>query len=252
MRRMLCAGLIWRMELRRQSAVEPVVGASEPDLVEFLDHGYPLLVFAAVDSANLTRGGPLMRLEAARQGQVEFSSPAAQQTHLKAGVYYLTRRDGGFVRYVYGEAGVRPSPRWQMSMSPTVVREVDSRQYVTTLDGGTAATFGGRYIFARVDRSTFSAQFLLNYTFKPDLNVDVYAEPFAASGAYGPTGELIAAQTNQLRPFDVPGTRDFNARSFRSNVVLRNGNPAACYSWSGSRIAPRQSLSGRALRLATC
>jgi len=167
-------------------------------------------------------------------------------------VYYLTRRDGGFVRYVYGEAGVRPSPRWQMSMSPTVVREVDSRQYVTTLDGGTAATFGGRYIFARVDRSTFSAQFRLNYTFKPDLNVDVYAEPFAASGAYGPTGELIAAQTNQLRPFDVPGTRDFNARSFRSNVVLRNGNPAACYSWSGSRIAPRQSLSGRALRLATC
>ena len=25
----------------------------------------------------------------------------------------------------------------------------------------------------------------------------------------------------ELRPFDLPGTRDFNARSFRSNVVLR-------------------------------
>lgn len=37
----------------------------------------------------------------------------------------------------------------------------------------------------------------------------------------GPTGELIAARTNQLRPFDVPGTRDFNTRSFRNNVVLR-------------------------------
>jgi uncharacterized protein DUF5916 len=177
--------------------------------------------FGAVDSANLTRGGPLMRLEAARQGQVEVSSPAAQQTHLKAGVYYMTRRDGGSVRYLYGEAGVRPSPRWQMSLAPTVVREVDSRQYVTTLDGGAAATFGGRYIFARVDRSTLSTQFRLNYTFKPDLNVDVHAEPFAASGAYGPTGELIAAQTNELRPFDVPGTRDFNARFFRSNVVVR-------------------------------
>src|SRR5262245_18258075 len=32
------------MELRRQCAVEPVVAASEPDLVEFLDYRYPLLV----------------------------------------------------------------------------------------------------------------------------------------------------------------------------------------------------------------
>jgi hypothetical protein len=177
--------------------------------------------FGAIDSANLTRGGPLMRLAAARQGQVEVASPAAQQTHLKAGVYYTTRRDGGSLRYLYGEAGLRPSPRWQMSIAPTVVREVNTRQYVTTLDGGSAATFGGRYIFARVDRSTVSAQFRLNYTFKPDLNVDVYAEPFAASGAYGPPGELIAPRTDELRPFDVAGTRDFNARSFRSNVVLR-------------------------------
>ncbi len=177
--------------------------------------------FGAVDSANLTRGGPLMRLEAARQEQLEIASPTAQQTQGKAGVYYMTRRDGGWLRYLYGGVGVRPSPRWQMSISPTVVREVDSRQFVTTLDGGPAATFGGRYIFAHVDRSTYSAQFRLNYTFKPDLNIDLYAEPFAASGAYGPTGELVAPRRSDLRPFDVPGSRDFNARSFRSNVVLR-------------------------------
>src|SRR5262245_16096270 len=36
---------IWRMELRRQCTVEPVVAASESDLVEFLDHGHPFLVF---------------------------------------------------------------------------------------------------------------------------------------------------------------------------------------------------------------
>jgi hypothetical protein len=177
--------------------------------------------FGAVDSANLTRGGPLMRLEAARQAQLEIASPAAQQTQGKAGVYYMTRRDGSWVRYLYGGVGVRPSPRWQMSISPTVAGEVDARQYVTTLDGGPAATFGRRYIFARVDRSTYSAQFRVNYTFKPDLNIDVYAEPFAASGAYGPTGELAAPRRSDLRPFDVPGSRDFNARSFRSNVVLR-------------------------------
>ena len=177
--------------------------------------------FGAIDSGNLTRGGPLMRLEAARQGQVEIASPAAQQTNMKAGMYLTRRRDGGSLRYVYGGAGVRPSPRWQVSISPTAVHEVDASQFVTSLDGGSAATFGRRYIFARVDRSTYSAQFRLNYTFKPDLNVDVYAEPFVASGAYGPTGELVAPRSSELRAFDVPGNRDFNTRSFRSNVVLR-------------------------------
>jgi hypothetical protein len=49
----------------------------------------------------------------------------------------------------------------------------------------------------------------------------VYAEPFAASGAYGPTGELIAREPTSSGPSMFRGTRDFNARSFRSNVVLR-------------------------------
>ena len=43
----------------------------------------------------------------------------------------------------------------------------------------------------------------------------------SASGAYGPTEELAAPRSSELRPFELPGERDFNARSFRSNVVLR-------------------------------
>jgi hypothetical protein len=68
---------------------------------------------------------------------------------------------------------------------------------------------------------TLSTQFRLNYTLKPDLTVDLYAEPFAASGAYSRMGELVAPRSSELRPFDVPGNRDFNAKSFRSNIVLR-------------------------------
>jgi len=76
-------------------------------------------------------------------------------------------------------------------------------------------------VFASVNRATYSTQWRVNYTFKPDLTLDVYAEPFAASGAYGPTEELAAPRSSELRPFELPGERDFNARSFRSNVVLR-------------------------------
>ena len=84
----------------------------------------------------------------------------------------------------------------------------------------------------------------MNYTFKPDLTLDVYAEPFAASGRYSGIGELVAARSRALRRYGTDGTtavtlndgslqvtdgpatfvlnnRDFNALSFRSNVVLR-------------------------------
>jgi hypothetical protein len=65
----------------------------------------------------------------------------------------------------------------------------------------------------------------LNYTFKPDLTLDFYAEPFAASGHYNQFGELAAARGRLLLPVDPAATeldeRDFTVRSFRSNLVLR-------------------------------
>jgi hypothetical protein len=76
------------------------------------------------------------------------------------------------------------------------------------------------------------------------VNLDLYMEPFAASGRYSDYGELTAARARTLRIYGTEGTtiarlpdgsfvvtdgaatftlpnRDFNVRSFRSNVVLR-------------------------------
>ena len=62
----------------------------------------------------------------------------------------------------------------------------------------------------------------MNYTFKPDLTLDFYGEPFAASGRYDHLGQLVAARARGTSPLDaaLPG-RDFNVQSFRSNLVLR-------------------------------
>ncbi len=132
----------------------------------------------------------------------------------------------------------------QLSLTPVYEREVNPRQYVTTRTGGRPETYGSRYIFSFIDRTTISTQVRVNYTFKPDLNLDVYAEPFAASGRYYDFGELLAARSRFLRVYGTDGTtieapgdgsrivgdgagmftlanRDFNVRSFRSNVVLR-------------------------------
>ena len=85
---------------------------------------------------------------------------------------------------------------------------------------------------------------LLGLTIKPDINLDVYAEPFAASGHYYDYGELLEPGSRDRLKYGTNGTvvavnpdgsqvvnvggstfnlrnRDFNTLSFRSNVVLR-------------------------------
>ena len=75
------------------------------------------------------------------------------------------------------EISLIPAPRWQLSFGPSYERRVDSRQYVTRESGGSPATFGDRYIFAFTDRTTLAIETRLNFTFHPDLNLELYAQP---------------------------------------------------------------------------
>ena len=63
----------------------------------------------------------------------------------------------------------------------------------------------------------------LNYTFKPDLNLDFYAEPFAASGRYNTFGELAAARSRLLLPVDPAGTALADQRLQRAVVPQQPG-----------------------------
>jgi hypothetical protein len=174
----------------------------------------------------LTRGGPSMARLSGWETELEVESSEAAQTRGNLAVTY-GRTDEGGLNYV-SEAGltIRPGPQWQLSVTPRYERTVDPRQYVATRGGGREATFGSRYIFGHIDRSTYSTQLRMNYTFKPDLNLDFYGEPFAASGHYQSLGELLAAGSSVLLPvdrsaLDLDDDLDFSVRSFRSNLVLR-------------------------------
>lgn len=162
------------------------------------------------------------------------------------GVDVNGRRDenGGWERNVEMSFSLRPGDRWEMSFDPLWSRGTDARQFVTTESSGRAETFGTRYVFAHVDLSEISAQFRLNYTFTPNLTLETYVEPFAASGRFHRFGELLAPRRRELLVYGTGGTtivrnpdgmhmvtdgsdtfdidnEDFNERSYRSNIVLR-------------------------------
>ena len=195
--------------------------------------------------SRLTRGGPIMTAPAGWSGNLNLKNSPAAETSWSADLNLARTEAGGSTFDFSAHLAVRPSPRWQVAIDPSIVRLVDTQQYVATLDGGPAATYGKRYVFGRIDRSTYSVQGRVTYAFKPDLTLDVYVEPFAASGRYADVGELTAPATRDRRIYGIaPGTTatptrehalrvtdgaasylvpatDFKTQSLRSNVVLR-------------------------------
>lgn len=192
----------------------------------------------------LTRGGPSMEQPSNWEANLQIQNSEASQTRGEMEVVYGRNEDGGLAFSVNAELTIQPAPQWQLSIQPQYEREVETQQYVATIAGGGPATYGSRYVFAHIDRATYSTQFRWNYTFKPDLTLDFYGEPFAASGRYGQIGEAVAARTRLIRAYGTDGTtiatqadgsrrvtdgatsftvrsRDFNVQSFRSNLVLR-------------------------------
>jgi hypothetical protein len=196
------------------------------------------------EDAFLTRGGPLMETPSGWTGTVQLRSSTATQTGWNLRVAGAGDEDGGHRRNVGGGVSFRPAPRWQFALNPDFVREGNTQQYVAALGGGSPRTFGRRYVFAFIDRNTYSTQVRLNFTVRPDMTLDLYAEPFAASGRYSDFGELTAPRSRERLDYGTSGTSvtvapdgsrviidgastftlkniDFNVHSFRSNVVLR-------------------------------
>lgn len=190
-----------------------------------------------------TRGGPVMERPAEWRLDLAAETRSSERTMVEA-AFSGSRDDLDGWEAEFGVGlRFRPGTRWQVSVEPSLSRSVNQRQYVATRPGGSAATYGGRYVFARIARSEIAARVRASVAITPDLTFEGYVEPFASSGQYTDFGELAAARSLDLRRYGSDGTSivfadgrytvtdgdqevtfgnpDFNIRSFRSNLVLR-------------------------------
>ncbi len=205
------------------------------------------------NDAQMTRGGPSMGVPLGWAWTASLRNRSGSKNAWSATVNGRSNELGDHTLSTSLTMSAQPTPSMQFSVSPTYADENGTsstfsgpinRQYLATLDGGRPENYGKRYIFGVVDRTTLSAQFRVSYTFKPDVTLDVYAEPFAASGRYDAYGEMLRPREINLRMYGTDGTTitrqadgsyrvtdgaaaftlansDFNRRSYRSNVVLR-------------------------------
>lgn len=201
-------------------------------------------------NSRLTRGGPSMGTGSNNVGILAVGNSFAAKTRWTGRVYYGKDEFGAPTNRISGSLSVRPTPQWELRIAPNYLRFVNHQQYVRTITGGPSSTFGSRYVFAEVDRAEFFTDVRVNYTLRPDLSLEVYAQPFAASGAYSELGQLAAARSRERLRYGSEGTTieqapdgayiiadptgaggtptsftlpplDYNIRSVRSNVVMR-------------------------------
>lgn len=197
---------------------------------------------------HLTRGGPLMRSGSGWNIYAEVNNSYSKDLRWNLWGSSFADALGSWNWSAGSWFSLRTSGWLEFSVEPSFLRSINVRQYVMTYSDGPAETYGRRYVFATIDQGTLSARFRFNFAFSPDLTLELYAEPFAASGAYSAFGELPAAGSDQLSiygataqssitynddaeinsyevndqrgSFQIPNP-DFNILSFRSNVVLR-------------------------------
>ena len=162
--------------------------------------------------------------------------------------------DDGWNADGYADLIIKPRENLRISFGPQFSRQVEPKQFVANVDDATATAFGGkRSVFARMDQRTFSMNTRVNATFTPTLTLEMFAQPFLASGHYTDLNEFVAPRSGEVylygrdvgtlrvdrdatghvtnyhvdpdgtgpaAAFDVSNP-DFNVRSLRGTAVLR-------------------------------
>jgi hypothetical protein len=146
---------------------------------------------------------------------------------------------------------VKPASNVQVSMGPAYSRDRSHTQYITQFaDAGATDFYGRRVVFSELEQNTLSMDTRVNWTFSPTLTLELFAQPFVATGQFDRFKEFLRPRSIARRDFDAaqlqpvvvngrtesyqldpdrnPATAnfsfanpDFNFRSLRGNAVLR-------------------------------
>lgn len=218
-------------------------------------HNYSYLGFGggydfAVDDDRATRGGPVVTDPTGMSINLFYGGDRRKPINWE--IYGQTYRGGeGTEGYSLGAwLRFKPASNVQLTFQPSYSDSHSWLQYVTAVDDTLAVeTFGKRYVFAEIDRKSLELQTRLDWTFSPNLSLQMFLQPFIASGAYvdfkelerprsvdymvyGTDGGAIAFDPvsgmytvdpdagGSASPFSFSNP-DFNFRSLRGNAVIR-------------------------------
>jgi hypothetical protein len=151
----------------------------------------------AVDDDRLTRGGPVVRHNGYQASQVEISTDARGRAVFDFSVSpNWGIADGTRGISIAPGVALKPASSVFISLTPTFSWDENSAQYVTKQEDPTATSFyGTRYVFAGLKSRTWSLDTRVNWTFTPNLTLQLYAQPYFSTGDYSSFREFARPRT---------------------------------------------------------
>jgi hypothetical protein len=93
---------------------------------------------------------------------------------------------------------LKPASNIFVQLSPSYDWSQSKQQYLRRQADPTAAAFGGnRYVFGYVTTRQASLETRVNWTMRPTVTLQLYAQPFFASGKYSAFNEFAAPRTDE-------------------------------------------------------
>ncbi len=159
-----------------------------------------------------TRGGPLMINLPGYQVSLNLRSDSRKDLVFRLNYFSYRQTDGANSWNVGPGIEFRPASNIFLSLSPRFNKNNEHAQYIGTFtDRFATNTFGNRYVFGELDQTTFSANIRLNWTFTPNLSLQLFVQPLISTGKYTNYKELA-----------LPGTFDFNVYGKNGSTFDKN------------------------------
>jgi len=149
---------------------------------------------------------------------------------------------------------LKPASNVFISLTPSLSWDENSTQYVTRQVDPTATSFyGTRYVFGFLKSRTWSLDTRVNWTFTPNLTLQLYAQPYFSTGDYSSFREFRAPRALDK----VVYGQDVGAISYTPGppgaagaylVDPDNAGPAAPFTFDNPDFAYRSLIGNAVLR----
>ncbi|HEY0241244.1 MAG TPA: DUF5916 domain-containing protein, partial [Gemmatimonadaceae bacterium] len=159
-----------------------------------------------------TRGGPEAQVPSGRYLGLNINSDGRKKVVLGGGFNYSTDEAGGVGPSAYFNLDWRPTTSLRIRFSPNWSGGTSTGQYVRSVqDALASSTFGRRYVFADIHQTTIAMDTRVEWTFTPTVSLQMYAQPFVATGRY-----------DDFKEFETPRTYDFATYGTDRGTISRS------------------------------
>jgi hypothetical protein len=198
----------------------------------------------------LTRGGPTLKRPRFRSASLSLGTDDRKAVSVGLNGSWGDDDLGGWNGNTGISLTVRPTPALTLSLGPSLMRQFEPVQYVSTaVDPAATAMYGKRYVFGDLGQTEVVMETRVNYILTPRMSFQLYAQPLLSTGWYSGFKEPARprdlsylrygqdlgsiAYDPSFRTYTVDpqvpggagpftfGNPDFNYKSLRVNAVFR-------------------------------